>query len=224
MYICITIHTARCTVHGLSTMGQNSLSAPYELLLSFFNNLWTLNNESHPSRRCGGSARGAAGLRFPHGARRRHGPYRAELPGGMARAPRTARRRRTRPRPGDVRHDAPPVKLRSTALPPRSGALRWPGWRSSCSKSSRRFRSTNGFSPSRGFRSAPAPSHSRRTAKSRRPPPRAHRNLLLIRSAPPLAATPPGPAQGTALSAHEKAAKGGGARLRRNDISQNTIQ
>ena len=32
------------------------------------------------------------------------------------------------------------------------------------------------------------------------------------------------PAQGTALSAHEKAAKGGGARLRRNDISQNTIQ
>lgn len=42
-----------------------------------------------------------------------------------------------------------------------------------CSKSSRRFRSTNGFSPSKGFRSAPAPSHSRRTAKSRRPPPRA---------------------------------------------------
>nr|DAR93856.1 MAG TPA: hypothetical protein [Caudoviricetes sp.] len=39
MYICITIHTARCTVHGVSTTGQNSLSAPYELLLPFFNNL-----------------------------------------------------------------------------------------------------------------------------------------------------------------------------------------
>ena len=33
--------------------------------------------------------------------------------------------------------------------------------------------SLDGFSPSRGFRSAPAPSHLRRTAKSRRPPPRA---------------------------------------------------
>ena len=40
-YICHTIHTARCTVHKLSTSGQNSLPVVYELLFSFFNNLST---------------------------------------------------------------------------------------------------------------------------------------------------------------------------------------
>ena len=127
----IGIFASQFTPHGAPCTGYQQrdkilcqpLTNCYYRFSTIFQTL--VNNESHPSRRCGGSACGAAGLRFPHGARRRHGPHRAELPGGMARAPRTARRRRMRPRPGDVRHDAPPVKLRSTALP--HGAARCAG-------------------------------------------------------------------------------------------------